>query len=300
MIEARLRIVGGKLDGKVITLPKGKFLIGREEDCQLRPKSDLVSRHHCVFTTDDYATRLRDLGSTNGTFVNGKRIQGQVVLAQDDQVKVGKLGFLVRLTDVAEPEPEVEQDELQDTSVKSTSETIVDMPVPPEVLEQFPPGAPGGEETVVAPGSVPPQPVFPAPDQVPVQQQYFPPGPPQPPPGQQPYPYPPQYGGQPYPQQPYPYPPQQMPPGYAPQGYPTPPPPAPETPPPPNQQADSPKPASLPQVRLPDPSTTGVKEPPPQTEKPAETQPSAENPSNRAEDIIRQYMRRDAPPQEES
>ena len=63
MLQSVLKVVGGKHEGKTIPLMK-KFIVGREEDCHLRPNSDLVSRHHCVFTMDDYTLRLRDLGST--------------------------------------------------------------------------------------------------------------------------------------------------------------------------------------------------------------------------------------------
>src|SRR5579871_2367311 len=92
-MQAELKVVEGKQQGAVIPLNRKKFLIGREEDCQLRPNSDLVSRHHCVFTVDDFTVRLRDLGSTNGTFVNDERLTGQVVLKAGDRVSVGKLSF---------------------------------------------------------------------------------------------------------------------------------------------------------------------------------------------------------------
>src|SRR5260221_4542909 len=95
MLEVELKVLEGKQQGKTIPLHVRQFLIGREQDCHLRPNSDLVSRHHCVFTVDDYTVRLRDLGSTNGTLVNGERIQGQVVLKAGDHVAVGKLSFEV-------------------------------------------------------------------------------------------------------------------------------------------------------------------------------------------------------------
>ena len=62
MVAAELKVVGGKHAGQVIPLNRRKFLIGREQDCQLRPNSDMVSRHHCVFSIDDFSVRLRDLG----------------------------------------------------------------------------------------------------------------------------------------------------------------------------------------------------------------------------------------------
>lgn len=95
MVTAELKVVGGKQHGSLIPLQTKKFLVGREQDCQLRPSSESVSRHHCVFTLDDFSVRLRDLGSTNGTYVNGQRIQGQAILQPGDRVLIGKLEFEV-------------------------------------------------------------------------------------------------------------------------------------------------------------------------------------------------------------
>jgi len=93
MVYAELKVVGGKHAGQVISLNRRKFLIGREQDCQLRPNSEMVSRHHCVFSVDEYSVRLRDLGSTNGTLVNGERIRKDVVLVAGDKVIIGNLEF---------------------------------------------------------------------------------------------------------------------------------------------------------------------------------------------------------------
>jgi predicted component of type VI protein secretion system len=93
MVSAELKVVDGKHAGQVIPLNRRKFLIGREQDCQLRPNSEMVSRHHCVFSIDDYSVRLRDLGSTNGTLVNGTRIRKDVVLVAGDRIIIGNLEF---------------------------------------------------------------------------------------------------------------------------------------------------------------------------------------------------------------
>src|SRR4051812_9108422 len=100
MLEARMKVLGGKHQGKSIPLPAGRFLVGRERDCHLRPSSDLVSRHHCVFYVDDYAVRLRDLGSLNGTLVNGERLQGETTLSDGDSVKIGALELQLSLKEV--------------------------------------------------------------------------------------------------------------------------------------------------------------------------------------------------------
>src|SRR5262245_42813153 len=99
MLQAELKVLGGKYQGKAIPLNVKKFLVGREQDCHLRPNSDMVSRHHCVFVVDDYGVRLRDLGSTNGTRVNGELIRTEAVLCDGDQITIGKLDlqFCLRL-----------------------------------------------------------------------------------------------------------------------------------------------------------------------------------------------------------
>ncbi|MFO0918300.1 MAG: FHA domain-containing protein [Planctomycetaceae bacterium] len=91
MLNAELKIRSGKYQGKSIPLTTKRFLVGREQDCQLRPNSELVSRHHCVFLVDNYAVRLRDLGSTNGTRLNGQLVRGEVVLKPGDQITIGRL-----------------------------------------------------------------------------------------------------------------------------------------------------------------------------------------------------------------
>jgi hypothetical protein len=188
MLNAELRVLDGKHEGKSIPLSVKKFLVGREQDCQLRPNSDLVSRHHCVFTIDDFSVRLRDLGSTNGTYVNGTRLTGVVVLQPGDQVSIGKLNLeLVVLAEApfapeAAPEvapaqqPSIEGDTLHggaDTQdgfvlpeLMSGDTAMLDSAAMP--LENSAVLVPAGQETV----------------QVPAMQGYYPPGYPQMMPGQ--------------------------------------------------------------------------------------------------------------------
>ena len=75
---------------------RGKLLIGRAEDCDLRPDSQFVSAHHCVFLLDDYTLRIRDLGSKNGTFVNGHRIgTSTTILLHNDLISIGDMNILM-------------------------------------------------------------------------------------------------------------------------------------------------------------------------------------------------------------
>lgn len=103
-MNAELIVVNGPNSGEKISLDERQLLIGREPDCQLRLPSELVSRHHCVFRQDEYTLRIRDLGSKNGTFVNGHRIKGEVVLGHGDVILVGEITFELYLDSGAETE----------------------------------------------------------------------------------------------------------------------------------------------------------------------------------------------------
>jgi Inner membrane component of T3SS, cytoplasmic domain len=148
MISAELKVVGGKHAGQVIPLNRRKFLIGREQDCQLRPNSEMVSRHHCVFSLDDFSVRLRDLGSTNGTLVNGERIQREIVLTNTDRILIGNLEFeLVVRADVQAPEAD---SRILPTAVLANEETQVSAPTVTEVPAVGAAAVPG-EQTVTMP-----------------------------------------------------------------------------------------------------------------------------------------------------
>lgn len=96
-MEFRLKILGGNKAGQEVVVKPGKFFIGRAEDCHLRPHSDLISRHHCVFTHAEDYTSVRDFGSKNGTYVNGERVESERELRAGDRLKIGPLDFEVVL-----------------------------------------------------------------------------------------------------------------------------------------------------------------------------------------------------------
>jgi predicted component of type VI protein secretion system len=90
-MEISLTIVGGKQAGMAIAVRRPKFLIGRGEECQLRPQSHLVSRKHCAILVEADKTFVEDFGSTNGTFVNGEKIEQRQELHNGDRLKIGLL-----------------------------------------------------------------------------------------------------------------------------------------------------------------------------------------------------------------
>lgn len=83
------------------TLSKGEHVLGRQPGCAMRVPSSEVSRQHCVFTVSDGGVRVRDLDSSNGTWVNAERVT-ETRLVGGDLVAVGPLVFVVRID--GEPE----------------------------------------------------------------------------------------------------------------------------------------------------------------------------------------------------
>ena len=92
-MHLRLRVLKGSNAGKEIPIPVPKCLIGRGEDCHLRPQLEAVSRHHCVILTTENEVMVRDLNSRNGTFVNGEKVAGEAVLLAEDVLRIGPVEF---------------------------------------------------------------------------------------------------------------------------------------------------------------------------------------------------------------
>jgi len=104
-MEAKLHLIKGNPKGKQVVVPEGTFTIGRAEDRDLILASTRVSRHHCEILNGPDGIVVRDLGSGNGTFVNGKKIQEQK-LEPGDHLSIGPLTFLVEIEGVKEkPKP---------------------------------------------------------------------------------------------------------------------------------------------------------------------------------------------------
>jgi pSer/pThr/pTyr-binding forkhead associated (FHA) protein len=94
-MHVKLKVLRGASAGKEVAITGPRFFIGRSEECHLRANSDAISRRHCAITVDEGDVKIRDLGSRNGTYVNGIRIDGEHRIQMGDQLRVGPLEFLV-------------------------------------------------------------------------------------------------------------------------------------------------------------------------------------------------------------
>ena len=78
---------GGQLDGQQWKLTD-HILIGRGEDCDIVVNDRQISRHHAIFQFINGVSQIEDLGSKNGTYINGERIIGAQQLFEKDEIQI--------------------------------------------------------------------------------------------------------------------------------------------------------------------------------------------------------------------
>ncbi len=110
-VKYRARLV--PLDGSApIEIDRELTLVGRKEDCDLRLDHKSVSKVHCVLVKTDGLLLLRDLGSTNGTRVNGQRVR-RAALLPNDKLTIANFHYRVYLGPAEEPPASPEEHTMQ-------------------------------------------------------------------------------------------------------------------------------------------------------------------------------------------
>ena len=101
---ARISIIHNGRTTKVIELDTGAVTLGRAQDNQVQITDTTISSHHAQIVTYFNASYVEDMGSTNGTFVNGRRIKMHI-LKPGDIIQIGQHSI------------KVEEDALPNTAV---------------------------------------------------------------------------------------------------------------------------------------------------------------------------------------
>ena len=135
-----LRFISGKYQGGEFPLrPNREIIIGRSSDLDMVLVEDMVSRKHAKITTDDHVVTIQDLGSTNGTFVNGEKVR-KADLKDGDRILIGtsiiKIIFVdgentSHLTETeARSKMAVAANKRQSAAPKSMAGSIEEIPLP--------------------------------------------------------------------------------------------------------------------------------------------------------------------------
>jgi transcriptional regulator with GAF, ATPase, and Fis domain len=112
-MKPRLVGVAGPLQGAVFALAEGRVTIGRDSSNEIWAADSFLSRRHCALKSTGTQCHIQDLGSHNGTRVNGIPVKDQE-LAHGDQISVGD-SLLLFLTDEGDPKPATNPIEFEDT-----------------------------------------------------------------------------------------------------------------------------------------------------------------------------------------
>lgn len=101
----RLVVQSGNQQGQVFELVRDSVAIGRDARCDVMLTDTAASRNHCQLRRNPSGWVVQDLGSTNGTFVNGQRISGVYPVRPGDVIGVGKTMLRLEDSPIAPPPP---------------------------------------------------------------------------------------------------------------------------------------------------------------------------------------------------
>ncbi len=138
--QLALRFISGKYQGGEFPLGDAReIVVGRSSDLDMVLVEDMVSRRHARIACNDSQIVIEDLGSTNGTFVNGEKIK-RATLKEGDRVLIGTSILKVVSTDPHAAPPPRRTDEVPSGSrggqAKTMSGAIEEIPLP-DLLQLF-------------------------------------------------------------------------------------------------------------------------------------------------------------------
>ena len=131
----QLRVISGKHQGSIIPLASPLITIGRAADNSVILAPEIAaSRHHAELTEGDGAWSVRDLGSLNGTYVNGERIEWPRVLKLGDKLKIASEVMVFEIEGKAPEESAAPTRNLDEPGAPKTGSSTVNLdPGTPEL-----------------------------------------------------------------------------------------------------------------------------------------------------------------------
>jgi pSer/pThr/pTyr-binding forkhead associated (FHA) protein len=135
-VDVRLFVFKSNGSAREIPLKPGRYVVGRQEDANLRIPLPAVSRRHAEIVVDDDSLTVRDLGSSNGTYVNGERIQeaqikpGDVLALGDFQLVAQINGVPMEVTPPEQPQTTEPSEPASPTAPTDTGDEEPSAPAP--------------------------------------------------------------------------------------------------------------------------------------------------------------------------
>ena len=138
-----MRFISGKYQGGEFPLPpNAEIVVGRSSDLDMVLVEDMVSRRHAKISVNGDTVTIQDLGSTNGTFVNGERVE-RMALTDGDRVLIGTSIIKLVTTDGPPAPQSMPKKRLEEVAagrrtnqVRSMSGAIDEVPLP-DLLQLF-------------------------------------------------------------------------------------------------------------------------------------------------------------------
>jgi pSer/pThr/pTyr-binding forkhead associated (FHA) protein len=127
-----LKFISGKYQGGEFPLrPNREIIIGRSSDLDMVLVEDMVSRKHAKISTDDHSVSIQDLGSTNGTFVNGEKVRA-IRLKEGDRILVGT--SIIKLV-TANGEAPIPSSSLTENEARSRMQVTANRRAEPKMMQ---------------------------------------------------------------------------------------------------------------------------------------------------------------------
>jgi pSer/pThr/pTyr-binding forkhead associated (FHA) protein len=126
---AILEVISGAFEGRRFALSGATVSIGREPENDVCLPFASLSRRHAILALRDGVYELRDLNSTNGTFVRGEQVT-RVLLAEDAPLRFGEISVQFLANEVAPPAPVPRVVKIASAQSPVVSASIAQQPAP--------------------------------------------------------------------------------------------------------------------------------------------------------------------------
>lgn len=127
------KVIKGPSKKKVLKINKKDVIIGRSKECTITIPARGISKQHCRIWEEDGRLFIEDLGSTNGTELNGIKLEQKMSLRNSDHIQLPHFEFELTFATEGETEPALDEMELEVNKKDSEDDALEPLD---EILEK--------------------------------------------------------------------------------------------------------------------------------------------------------------------